>query len=269
MKIERTEPTVNSANQSIPIKKDSKVLKIALGVLLGVCGAAALYTWYNSQGFVPPKIGPLLDPREIEVMNLLGEGALKLDPNSSLPKALFQLAFTDYNGAYQINGPDSSLLKSLSTLNKSYDLQFNILKKPQDLCDNIAAAIKLGDLKTIVIAGHGEENRIYINEKSWTGMIGRSLNPKIVNIAENCFAGLPEDTQITLLSCLTGKYKDGIANAIATVAQRVVWAPSDVFCPIATSFSETVPAVPIFYDNGCQQKDLTCKFLPDDTRICR
>lgn len=172
--------------------------------------------------------------------------------------------------------------KIIRGLDKSHDIRYKVIRKPEEICEEIKAATKAGELKSVIIQGHGREHFTSL-VKSFYGLhvseegtlIGKSgklytLDSTQKKMDESCFSGLSPDATITLISCKQGKQLDGLAQAIAIQSKRVVWAPKENAHIFRTSFSETVPPVPTFTTAGSSLDGdkVTCKFYPNGEHSC-
>lgn len=226
---------------------------------------------------------------ESEINNLFGDSALTLDQSDPRPKLLYFMGRYDPDGAFKVSNRVgdmdwgiSPLLKSLDT---SHDIQFKIIERGNQICEEIAEAFENGlKIKSIVIEAHGSPTTIRLSEKN---VILLNTLGKVESLRENCFSGLDENAEIILFSCNTGEYENGIASALAKLSQKVVWAPSTEASAPLTKFSLNSPPEPTFKGSNSvgffegminaltMDRDFsrnfaesTCKFFPDGSRSC-
>ncbi len=235
--------------------------------------AYALENWNNIPNYQ--------HENEKNIKERFGVEALELDSNDPRQKLLYLTVEFDHNGAQKVDfdiydiKSDKCPLRNFEYLGiqemdiespfevlfKTHDIRYKIISTPQDICREIALAAKIGNLKSLIINGHGDPNSIEFSESN-------SLSVDNINnvLDKNCFSGLSLDAEIILVSCSTGKTETGIANAISQFSQRNVWAPFMNILFIGYTFSKDIPPIPSFY--GDNPTDIACVFSPDKSRKC-
>jgi tetratricopeptide (TPR) repeat protein len=135
-------------------------------------------------------------------------------------KVLFAVAVADHNGGLH------SLwdVPMLGKLDLKYDVKLIMLSKEEILCEAVRSAVKIGRLVRIYLRAHGFSTLMQLGHKS-TEKIDRSSD------FSSCFANLPPDTILTLISCFTGALtedgSDNLAQTMADGANRTVIAANE------------------------------------------
>jgi hypothetical protein len=164
----------------------------------------------------------------------------------------------------------------LKSLNKIYDLRFKIIYTNRQLCEEIEAASKIGNFKSLIINAHGGYNVLYISDSQL--LVQDPLNKNrlmdynapgederdhtLFNLNEKCFSGLDANGTITLLACETGASENSLASTISKVSQRDVWAPRRNITRLGIELS-----IPTFKSIDGTSDD-ACLFSPDGSMRC-
>lgn len=269
--------------------------------IVSIIGGIALLGSNYSISHLKPVFLQHLHQREKDVLDIFGNEMITFNPYDSQSKALFlSSSFGDQNPMkietdawYNLQNLDNLISKaerdyhgnrgSLVALSNSHDVRYKVISSVDEMCAEIAAAAKIGKLKTLVLNMHGSPYTMYLPGMEVV------LNGKFQGIPSDCFAGLDQEAEITLLSCQSGASPDGVAYAIATAAQRIVWAPTvNIGSQV---FWDGIPARPSFFSYAtvidCFVKTqgitsafisalkaelysgITCKFSPDGSRECK
>lgn len=195
-------------------------------------------------------------------------------------------------------GGNQGTSKIIKILNENLDVRYKVIRSPDEICKEIASAAKMGDLKSLIIAGHHAFNNdisssyseIQISSSSklvsiYPEALSKGNVPKAklysfdvskrerTEIDESCFSGLSSNATISLISCYAGEKTNGIANVISKLSNRVVWASKEDISIVATKISRKVPPVPTFFNHDEYVQgtliDTTCQFYPNHIRKCR
>lgn len=187
-----------------------------------------------------------------------------------------------------LNLNDHGIGRLLKILNKNFDLRFKVISTTQEMCEEISAASKINNLKSLIFSAHGvpnaitiSDNELIVQDPEYPNMLNSGnyiiINNvlqlhNISNVDESCFSGLPPDATISLLSCHTGNSPSGIASTISRLSQLDVWAPRDQISSIRTDLSSDIPPIPTFWNarkpGNSFFDDHACKFSPDGSSKC-
>lgn len=153
---------------------------------------------------------------------------------------------------------DFGIAASIKFLDVNSDVRFKIIKDPEELCTEIEAASKTGDLKSVILTGHGFD---IDNEKSYISITSTSLlyssypdllshlnmlTEELTPLSERCFSKLAPDATIILNSCSSGKFLKGIAGVLSRLSKKIVYAPKGSPTANDLTFSQDVPPIPKF-----------------------
>lgn len=132
---------------------------------------------------------------------------------------------TDYNEAF--SNLDNLTLSKLQHLGNDYNVISIDLDEKSDALEQIAKAVdkaaKKGIIKGVVLMAHGNAHTIHLSTKTYI-----SDDDEKDGKIEKCFQSLPKDAAIILVSCKTGRKKDGVAQRIANLAPgKVIFAPPE------------------------------------------
>ncbi|MBA3814972.1 MAG: hypothetical protein H0X29_00310 [Parachlamydiaceae bacterium] len=229
---------------------------------------------------------------EAGVKHEFGDSALEFDTNDPRPKLLYLVSDNDPSGALKLfDTVDFSAYKIekgiyplIKTLNKSHDLRFKVIKKANQICEEIAIAANNNiKISSLIVAAHGNPSRIIFSKPS----VDLTLNAlRQISLNKNCFSGLDPKAEIILQPCQTGKEKNGIASAIAIKSKKIVWAPKSSITSDSCDYSSNSPIRPIFIDitnfslfhkilfdlnknfTAFSRFDSTCKFYSNGSNTC-
>lgn len=126
----------------------------------------------------------------------------------------------------------------LKEINKKYDLRYHVVESPEDICNEINEASKLGQLNNVFIQSLSNSTRIFISGVDEVETLHE--NSKYLE----CFKAVNHLGKITLLSENVGAPTNGdpynnLAQRIATAAKCIVIAPTNVI----TSRTFIVPTI--------------------------
>lgn len=250
----------------------NRVLKGALGILLSGAGGylfreGAVPIWNagferSYSAFFPtnkePEPRKELHPFEESLAQRFGDSFLHLNMTDPLPKLLWLTAEHDYNGALDPSTSTSQYYawrRIHNLLENRMDIKYQVIASPKQMCEAVQSALKIGDLVTLVLDGHG-------NNGAFT--FSKNIRMNILKpLPDDCFAGMRQDAKIMLSSCYGGSrlVPLNIAEWISWISGKTVYAPRHV-----TAIDQTELKV---LDHGelimdfCSTEGEVCDYLDD------
>lgn len=227
------------------------------------------------------------------------EDFIKINPESDITKKLkkhLELASLGNQDSIQylksfeegLRKVDHSVGRLIKGLDKNFDIRFKVIHTNHEMCEEIAAASKIDNFKSLIMSAHGGLNYMQLSDTEmiiqhpeqsavllggkYTNTDGQLIVNELFEVDGGCFAGLAADATISLLSCQTGQSATGIASTISKLSQRIVWAPNNFITSVKTQLSSDIPPIPTFMPPRIIEdsifNDMTCKFSPDGSSEC-
>jgi len=126
----------------------------------------------------------------------------------------------------------------LEEFDKHFDARYQVVGSFEEFCRALANAADL-NIRNVVLAAHGNPNFINLFKSSWDSFFNQFISASAD--FDSCFAPLPPDAKIYLISCSTGKPQkrdDTILEKLNHVIKQIIWKKhQDPFTRLKDSFS--------------------------------
>lgn len=177
------------------------------------------FSIYIKDGEEPPPRNDL-HPYETFIARNWGTALLRLNQSDPKPKILWLVGSWDYNTALN---PKHSLDKIAYRVEKYNDFKYKVIDHPQHLCNEIQSAVQIGNLTTLVLHAHGNWGSLHLNEQ-------RNGLSVLQPLPDGCFANVPENVRIILISCATASSFPPLSFAqwLAWTANKTVYGAKDL-----------------------------------------
>ncbi len=230
---------------------------VALLAGVGMCAAGAYLTATRISHLCFPASPSLYPPREhpyeLEVEDFWGKDMLQFDWRDPRNKVLFLSGDENPNSAFL----PSTNQKIFGQLNDFFDVKYQMIRFPQQICGEIWEGAAAGNLIGLILRAHGTSDDMNIagGFEGDAGILSRNTTWPYL-----CFEGLSKHAKIILDSCSTGKNADGIGQYIADVSQRLTYAPTEDIYP--HSLRGITPSFEAHFTNRTANRDITAVFSP-------
>lgn len=202
------------------------LLSSGAGIYIFSLGAKRIidqgFSIYIKEGITPSPRNAL-HPYETYIANW-GASLLHLNKNDSKPKILWLTGSWDYNGA--LDPKIYSLRMILTKLEKYSDFKYKIIDHPQDICNEIQSAVKIGNLTTLVLNAHGNWGSLHLNEQ-------RNGLSVLQPLPDGCFSNVSNNLKIILMSCATASSIPPLSFAqwLSWTTNKTVYGAKELMAP--------------------------------------
>ena len=150
-----------------------------------------------------------------------------------------------YIAADEINQQNSAIKRIFGNIQieeeSKLKLIFKVVKNIEEI-NQISKKLKDQNNRIcgLFLYAHGSPYRINLSKTKYTPENSSHILKKNVKMLEPTFSRLEEQSSIVLLSCSTGKVKEGktpIAETISSIAKKTVFAPTDIAHDHATTLT--------------------------------
>jgi len=161
----------------------------------------------------------------------LEEVYLNLDPNHNASKPLLLAVYSkeDHNGAFYQNTAE------FMELSKNYKLIIVETDSEKGVYSGIEKTGEMGEIKALVLGGHGAEHGIAFGKKVGTGELDLTDRKRLASIKKY----LAKNPTIVLISCSTGSDKIAVGKMISKVLEATVFAPKKPSALLDYTFDRT------------------------------